>query len=273
MLRILKSLVAVVGMAGFIASGPLFAAEAEVKEVKTAAQSGAQAYIHEFTGDVMAAVGSGKPEPVQKSMHLLNNTTVTTGPKSYAVIKFEDGTVTLLKENTSFQIQDYTYNVKQPEKSNALFNMVRGGMKMITGAISTRNRDALKVATPIATIGIRGTEFLAELVNPLNVVVIAGSVSVTNSAGLMAVAAGQGVSVPSAAALGAVGPAAAIAPITMPAVVLPAAIAAPLPLGPVVGAGVAGGVTAGAIAVGAAAAAAAAAASRSNNTPAATSHK
>ena len=219
MFRILKSLAALVGVVGFIASGSLLAAEAEVK---TAAQTGAQAYIHEFSGDVNAAVGSGKPEPVQKNMQLLNNTTVTTGPKSYAVIKFEDGTVTLLKENTSFQIQDYTYNVKQPEKSNALFNMVRGGLKMITGAITTRNRDALKVATPVATIGIRGTEFLAELVNPLNVVVISGSLSVTNSAGLMAVAAGQGVSVPSAAALGTVGPAASIPAISLPAVPLPA---------------------------------------------------
>src|SRR5688572_22194153 len=115
MIRMLRSLAAAMGIAGFMASGSLFAAEAAVKP---AAESGAQAYIHEFSGDVTATVGTAKPEPVKKSMHLLNNTTVTTGPKSYAVIKFEDGTVTLLKENTSFQIQDYTYNVKQPEKSS-----------------------------------------------------------------------------------------------------------------------------------------------------------
>src|SRR5688572_9964724 len=271
MIRMLRSLAAAVGVAGFIASGSLLAAEAQVQ---TASQSQAQAYIHEFSGDVTATVNAAKPEPVKKSMHLLNNTTVTTGPKSYAVIKFEDGTVALLKENTSFQIQNYTYNVKQPEKSNALFNMVRGGVRMVTGAITTRNRDALKVATPVATLGIRGTEFLAELVNPLNVVCITGSLSVTNSAGVALVAAGQGLSVPSAAAMGTVGPASAV-PISMPAVPLPAPVPTPIPPGPVVGAaGAAGGIGAAAVAIGAAAAAAAAAAGGggSSSTPATTNH-
>jgi hypothetical protein len=267
MIRLLRSLAAAAGVACFVAGGSSFAAEAA-----TQAQSGSQAYVHELSGDVTVAVGSGKPEPAQKNMHLVNNTTVTTGPKSYAVIKFEDGTVTLLKENTAFQIQNYTYNVKQPEKSSALFNMVRGGLKMITGAITTRNRDAMKVGTSVATIGIRGTEFLAELVNPLNVVCIVGSLSVTNSAGVMLVAAGQGVSVPSAAALGTVGPAGAIAPINVPPVSLPAAIPAPLPAGPIAGAAGAAGIGAGAVAIGAAAAAAAAAAGGGGSTPAAVTH-
>jgi hypothetical protein len=229
----------------------------------------AQGYVHEFQGDVTGSRGVSAAQPVRKDMNLENNTTITTGAKSYAVLKFEDGTVVVLKENSAFQVQDYRYNAKAPERSNVLFNLARGGLRMITGLISSKNRDALKVATPTATIGIRGTEFLAELVNPLIVQVVSGVLSVTNAAGVVTVAAGQVITVPTASALGTVAPAGTVPGPNIPNVPTPPAVPGPVPPGPVVG-GVLGGVAPAAAALGAAAAAAAAAAAGKDDTPAAT---
>lgn len=255
MLRMTKFLAVLVGVAGFAASGLVFAAVG---------------YIYDFHGDVTAALGTNRPVPAQKNMNLESNNTVTTGAKSFAVIKFEDGTVVVLKENTSFQIQNYNYNARSPSQSNALFNMVRGGLRMITGALTTRNRDALKVATPIATIGIRGTEFLAELVNPLLVQCITGALSVSNAAGVLAVAAGQTATIGSATTLGTVSAAGSVPGPSIPGVATPPPVPAPVPAGPVVGAGGLGAVgTAAAVAAGALAGAAALS---NDNAPAATTH-
>src|SRR5688572_2114225 len=142
---------AIVGLS-FAFSAPLFAQ---------------QGYVHEVSGTVTGQVGSEKPSRVDKGMAIPANSTISTAPQSYAVLKFEDGTVVLLKESTSFQVQSYTYQPKASENSNAAFNLLRGGMRMITGLITSRNREALRVATPHATIGIRGTDFAAELTNPL----------------------------------------------------------------------------------------------------------
>lgn len=236
-----------------------------------------QGYVHEVSGDVQAAIGAGKPVAVLKNQELENNTTITTGPNSNIVLKFVDGTVIALNQNTSFQIQKYDYNEKAPSTMTAAFAMLRGGLRAITGAMSARNRDGFKLATPNATIGIRGTEFFAQLVNPLFVQVVAGSVSVSNAAGIATFAAGQTASVASATSLATSIPAVPAGTFgTLPSVPVPPAVPAPVPAG--AGAGgaagssasgaAAGGITTGAaVGMAAAAAAAAIAISGDSNTP------
>jgi hypothetical protein len=259
-MKIIRLLAAtVVGVASFACSAPLFAQ---------------QGYVHEVSGNVFGQVGAGQPARVEKGMTLPVNSTVTTEAKSYAVLKFEDGTVVLLKENTSFQVQTYSYNPKVPENSNAVFNLVRGGLRMITGLVTTRNRDALRVATPHATIGIRGTEFTAELTNPLFVATQVGAVSLTNGAGTLLVSAGQAASVLSGATLPSL-----ISITQLPAGVLnfpkvPLPPATPAVVGQTagtVGGGVGGAAGAGTAAV-AGAAAAAGVAAASNNSSSSTTH-
>ena len=199
MFRIVKFLVVVVGFSALAMSGPSFAQRA-------------QGYVLEVSGNVTGQVGTGQPARVEKGQTLVNNTTITTAPQSFAVLKFEDGTAVLLKENTSFQVQNYTYNPKAPENANAIFNLVRGGLRMITGLVTSRNRDALKVATPLATIGIRGTEFVAELVNPLYIQVINGVITITNGAGTVLFSVGQTAVVTSSTTLGGLVPMSEVPP-------------------------------------------------------------
>ena len=151
----------------------------------------AQSYVYEATGDVKAATGGALPVAVTKGQLLPDNTTVTVGPQSSAILKFEDGTVILLNENSAFQIQKYAYNNQDPSKISALFSMLRGGFRAVTGLISSRNREAFKVATPLATIGIRGTDFMVQLVNPLYMHVNVGEVGLTNEGGTSFFRAGQ----------------------------------------------------------------------------------
>jgi hypothetical protein len=254
MRQLLWVLAAILGVAGFLPSAPLFAQ---------------QGYVHEVSGTVTGQVGAGRSASVGRGMTIPTNSTIATGANSYAVLKFEDGTVVLLKENTSFQVQAYSYNPKAPENSNAIFNLVRGGLRLVTGLVTSQNREALRVATPHATMGIRGTEFSAALTNPLVVGVQAGVVSLTNTAGSMLVGAGQFASVASASTLGSLIGAGQIpaGALQFPNVVLPPATAAPLPAGAgPVGGGAAGATGAGtAAAIGAAAAAAVAFSSTSHH--------
>jgi len=250
--------IAALGVAGFVPSTPLFAQ---------------QGYVHEVSGSVTGQVGAGSTARIGRGMTIPNNSTVVTGANSYAVLKFEDGTVVLLKENTSFHVQSYAYNPKAPENSNAIFNLVRGGLRVVTGLVTSRNRDALRVATSHATIGIRGTEFSAELVNPLFVGVQVGAVSVTNAAGSMLVGAGQFASVASPTTLGGLVSAGQLGgALQFPNVPLPTAapLPGPPPAGPgPIGAGAVGGAAGAAttaVVIGAAAAAGIAASGSGSST-------
>jgi hypothetical protein len=220
---------AIFGVISFSSGVPLFAQQ--------------QGYVHEASGSVTGQVGAEKPTRADKGMTIPAKSTITTGPRSHAVLKFEDGTVVLLKENTSFQLQTYSYLPDAPEKASAMFNLLRGGIKVATGMITSRNRDALSVATPLATIRMRGTEFSAELTNPLFVGVTSGAVTVSNTGGTQLVIAGQYASVASSSQVPAFVQAAQLPPgaLQFPNVALPPAT--PLAAGAVAGGAAAVGTT------------------------------
>jgi hypothetical protein len=244
--QVLKFLALIVGVAAFAVSGPSFA-------------QAAQGYVQEVSGTVTGQVGSGRSASVSRGQTLVNNATITTGARSYAVLKFEDGTAVLLKENTSFQVQNYAYSAKAPENASAVFNLIRGGLRMITGLVTSRNRNALKVGTPLVTIGIRGTEFVAELVNPFYLQVINGAITLSNAAGTVAFSAGQAAMVASSSTLPGLVPMSQVPAgvLQMPNVSLSAAPGT-IPSGSVIGGGggAGGGLGATALAIGAAAGAA-----------------
>ena len=250
-----RFLALVVGLAAIAVSGPSFAQKA-------------QGYVLEVSGNVTGQVGAAQPVKVEKGQTLVNNATITTSPQSYAVLKFEDGTAVLLRENTSFQIQNYAYNPKVPEDASAVFNLVRGGLRMLTGLVTSRNRDALKVATPLVTMGIRGTEFVATLVNPLYLQVLSGAVSATNAAGTVVFNAGQAAVVTSSTTLGSLIPMTQVPPgvFQMPNFPL-TSVPTTIPSGTPVGGGVAAGAGAAtAAAIGAIGVAGALSASDNNST-------
>lgn len=149
-------------------------------------------YIHEFAGDVKVSVAGGRAKAATNSMPLEDNTIITTGSRSRAVVKFEDGQVVVLRPDTTFKINKYEYNSAQVEKSQIFISLLKGGLRAITGLIGDRNKQAFRLSTPNATIGIRGTDILEQTDGPsLYGQVISGSIVITNAAGEELFRAGQ----------------------------------------------------------------------------------
>jgi hypothetical protein len=85
---------------------------------------------------------------------------VSTGPRSVAVLTMADDTRVTLRPNTIFRVEQYNAAANQ---ESAVLTLFRGGLRTVTGFISKRNSQAMRLNTPVATIGIRGTEFDARL--------------------------------------------------------------------------------------------------------------
>lgn len=84
---------------------------------------------------------------------------IQTGIKSFAVIAFNDDTRVTVSPQSAFRIEEHEFKPDQPDESNSFFSFLQGGLRLVTGAIGKLNRKAFRVATPTATIGIRGTGF------------------------------------------------------------------------------------------------------------------
>ena len=69
----------------------------------------------------------------------------------------QDQAIIALKESTQFEILAYAYT-QDVETDESTMRLIEGGFRTITGNIGRANRDAYKVETDFATIGIRGTD-------------------------------------------------------------------------------------------------------------------
>lgn len=115
----------------------------------------------QYVRGILTSQADGEnPKLIGKDIPLYNGDVLNTGTRGFAILKFVDGTKMTLRPNTKFKINNIS--VKKEEES-AFFSLIRGGFRAITGAISKVSPKAFQVKTPVATIGIRGTEFDARL--------------------------------------------------------------------------------------------------------------
>jgi hypothetical protein len=165
----------------------------------------ADAVVTSATGDVQS-----RGLPVTSNQRITSGATVTTGAGAQAVLRFDDGQSVVLNQNTEFRIVDFRYSEAAPSQDRSVFDLLRGAARFVTGAIGRRNPNAFQARAPQATIGVRGTDFMIAIVNPLYLSVLEGAVAASNSAGTAVFSAGSLASVGSATTLAATTTAAAL---------------------------------------------------------------
>ncbi len=133
-----------------------------------------------------AALGAGSPVSL--------NEILATGADARLALTLDDGTALTLGERARLAIDRFVYN---PAGANALHATVDGAFRFISGKLAAGATKDASVTTPVATIGIRGTDFWGGPIDgQIGVVLLEGSVTVTTPAGTATLAAsGQGVNI------------------------------------------------------------------------------
>jgi len=144
-------------------------------------------------GEVYIIKTNGKRKLAQKDVTIQEGDIILTKKNGQAQIKFIDNAYISIRPNSMLQIDAYDYS-EIAEKSE--IKLLKGGLRAITGKIGKNKKDNYKLKTPIATIGIRGTDYALMLCDNtcqnesqtfigtgLYVGVIKGGVSIENEAG------------------------------------------------------------------------------------------
>ena len=107
------------------------------------------------------AIQHDKTERIlQKNSPIYLKDTLVTDAKSKAQIVFTDRTLMTFRESTQFHITEYQYKPKEKGSvGKYIMNLLEGGFRTITGAIAKRNPSDYQINTPVATIGVRGTDY------------------------------------------------------------------------------------------------------------------
>lgn len=146
----------------------------------------------EFSIGQVSAIGSdGNERSVTKGMAIEQGDTIQTANNGRAQLRFSDGGYISLQPNTQFRVDEFKYEGKTDGKEKGFFSLLKGGLRAITGAVGHTNKENYRVNTPVATIGIRGTEFLAQYDGKLLVKVGNGAIYMSNAAGNLVLFSGQ----------------------------------------------------------------------------------
>ncbi|GAB4173949.1 MAG: hypothetical protein OHK0026_02670 [Rhodocyclaceae bacterium] len=156
-----------------------------------AGYAAAAATVRSAVGDVKVVSGAAAPVAVSKGQTVASGATIATGDNGRAILRFDDGQVVALHGNTSFRIDEFRFEAARPEAGSAFFSLLKGAIRAVTGLIGQRNARLVAFRTPQATIGIRGTDFMMAIVNPLYLNVISGGITAENAGGTAAFGAGQ----------------------------------------------------------------------------------
>jgi hypothetical protein len=89
--------------------------------------------------------------------------TVVTGAQSHAQLRFADDALVALKPDSEFRIERYNFTGASDSGEVAVFRLVKGGFRTLTGQIGKLNRDQYQLLTTQATIGIRGTHYQIQI--------------------------------------------------------------------------------------------------------------
>ncbi len=135
--------------------------------------------VTDVSGPMVARRLDGSIKALSVQSAIEQGDTLVTEKGTYARIKLIDNGEITLRPNTQFKIENFSYEATKPESDSAFFTLLKGGLRSITGLLGKRNHEKFGLNTPTATIGIRGTTFIAEYVPPSTAQVAAYQRSLT----------------------------------------------------------------------------------------------
>jgi len=118
-------------------------------------------------GTIMVSNGDAKVKRAQKmltvknGMDILKGDEIITKKKSRVQVMLDDDTVVTIGPDSSFSFLNYFFDGSK--KSTIKMQANRGFFRSVTGKIGKIAPERFQVKTKLATIGIRGTDFSAQL--------------------------------------------------------------------------------------------------------------
>jgi len=123
----------------------------------------AQGTVQYLSGTASVQRADGSVGVLAESSKVSAGDVVTTQRDTYAQLRFSDGGQVTLRPDTQVKIEAYAYEEARPDRDNFAMQLFKGGLRSLTGLVGKRgnNRNAYRMVTSTATIGIRGTDYTA----------------------------------------------------------------------------------------------------------------
>lgn len=100
--------------------------------------------------------------PAEINMKIMNGDIIKTGPDGSLGLIFEDDTVVSMGPGSEFIVEDFSFSPAD-QKLSFVAKMIQGTFSFLSGQITKLAPDAVRLQTPDATVGMRGTHVLIQV--------------------------------------------------------------------------------------------------------------
>lgn len=146
------------------------------------AQSDA-APLKEPVGDVTLVIGSVQVQrgeqqlPLSRGSSLMVGDSIQTQANGHVHLRFVDGALVSVRPASSLKIVEYRFDKSNPSASVVRFQLDQGVVRAISGQAAEAAKDKFRLNTPLAAIGVKGTDFVVEAVKGrVNAIVNQGAI-------------------------------------------------------------------------------------------------
>jgi hypothetical protein len=110
-------------------------------------------------GDAYVVSPSG-PEKATKGAMVMAGDRLVTGVQGYIHLRMADGAFLGIRSNSLLEINEYMFDTTRPENGRVRMFLQEGTVRAISGRIAHSNKYNFRLNTPLAAIGVRGTDFV-----------------------------------------------------------------------------------------------------------------
>jgi hypothetical protein len=116
--------------------------------------------------DGIAQLNRGvESKPISSASVLQPGDTLKTGQGGKVQWSMADDSVFIMSENSAVRLDEFSYDSKAPAAGKSRFSLLKGAVRGLSGLIAKANPAHFKLETPVATMGVRGTDFIAVVCN------------------------------------------------------------------------------------------------------------
>ena len=126
-------------------------------------------------GQIIFAAGDARLEggaALAKGAQIEVGQTIVTGAGGHVHLRFVDDAFVAVRPNSQLSIDDYNFDAGNSSANRVKFTLKAGTGRLITGKAGQANKQGFRLNTPMAAIGVRGTDFVVQVQGELTRVTV-----------------------------------------------------------------------------------------------------
>ena len=122
--------------------------------------------VTDLDGTLLVTRSNGSIKVVALNSEIEQGDILLSRSQTYVTLTLADDSTVTLGPDTDLKVERFAFFKHFPDNDGAEFALARGSVRITAGVLGTRSGDTFTLATPTATLDIRGASLVAQYVAP-----------------------------------------------------------------------------------------------------------